>query len=146
MPIRKREGNRPDRRLAEEGSLGEAGKRELLKRIRYVGSGHHKLRPADYGLVPPNNPRANKSVCDDLGPMPLRKARALFRGGVERGMVSPFPLGGVPKYVWAIDAAGEVWEAKTHPEHEFAYHGYRLGDDERNWRRYLTKEWKKRCP
>ena len=28
-------------------------------------------------------------------------------------MVSRFDLGGSPKYVWAVDGDGEVYEAKT---------------------------------
>ena len=60
-------------------------------------------------------------------------------------MVSPFDEGGVPKYVWALDNDGEVYEAKTHPGHETAYHGYRLGEDDNAMRKYIISEWRKRC-
>ncbi len=65
--------------------------------------------------------------------------------GIMLGMVSQFGDGGVPKYIWAVDAANEVYEAKTRPELESDYHGYRLGDDERDMRAYILKEWKRRC-
>lgn len=60
-------------------------------------------------------------------------------------MVSAFPDGGVPKYVWSVDDEGEVYEAKTRPEHEVAYHGYRLREDDRHMRETVLKEWHRRC-
>ncbi|GEO80577.1 hypothetical protein ROR02_07080 [Pararhodospirillum oryzae] len=60
------------------------------------------------------------------------------------GMVSRFDAGGVPKYIWAVDEAGDVYEAKTSPERERSYHGYRLGDDERDMRELILNEWKRR--
>ncbi len=60
-------------------------------------------------------------------------------------MVSQFPAGGLPKYVWAVDGAGEVYEAKCRPEREAEYHGYRLGDDDRYMREYVLNEWRRRC-
>jgi hypothetical protein len=73
------------------------------------------------------------------------EAIALFRRGIELGMVSAFIKGSVPKYVWAADEAGEVYEAKTRPERETEYHGYRLGPDEPEMRAYVLKEWRRRC-
>jgi hypothetical protein len=145
MPIRKREGNRPDRRIAPEGFLDDAAIHDLLSRITYVGSGNHKLRPGDYGFAPSRSPRPSKSPCDQLRPILLNEACLLFKRGIECGMVSPFDEGGVPKYVWALDNDGEVYEAKTHPGHEIAYHGYRIGEDENAMRKYITSEWRKRC-
>ena len=46
-------------------------------------------------------------------------------------MVSQFSENGVPKYVWSVDLNGDVYEAKTHPNRNFEYHGYRLGEDDR---------------
>lgn len=117
----------------------------LLARVSYEGAGFHKLRPGDYGFVPPYNPRPTKSVCDDLRPILKEQARSLFREGIKLGMTSPHPLGSVPKYVWAVDDNGEPYEAKTKPGQETTYHGYRLGDDEGEMRRTVLKEWRKRC-
>ncbi len=66
--------------------------------------------------------------------------------GVAAGMVSAFAGDGIPKYVWAVDDDGEVYEAKAKPGQETTYHGYRLGEDERTMRDLIRKEWKRRCP
>lgn len=145
----RRQSHRPDRRVAPPNALTRAMLDGLALRVRYAmgprdNNGHHKLRPADYGFVPPVNPRASKSVCDDLRPIPAAEAAALFRAGLTAGMTSPFEDGSTPKYIWMVDAAGEVYEAKTHPP-DLVYHGYRLGDDEQEMRRYIKAEWSKRC-
>ncbi len=142
---RKRQGNRPDRRIADEDLLSREARDALAARIRYVGIAHHKLRPGDYDFEPPFNPRPSKAVCDDLGPILIDKAKALFREGIRLGMVSPYSDDGVPKYVWAVDGNDEVYEAKTRPEGDVEYHGYRLSDDDRDMRRHVLKEWKRRC-
>lgn len=142
--MRKREGNRPDRRIAPNGFMSEAEQRALAARIRYGGSASHKLRPGDYGFVPSHNPRASKSVCDDLRPILLLEASTLFERGIALGMVSRFEAGQLPKYVWAVDDTGEVYEAKTNRDSE--YHSYRLGDDERDMRSLVRAEWRRRWP
>ncbi len=119
---------------------------DLLARVTYTGSANHKLRPGDYGFVPSHNPRPSKTPCDDLRAVLKAEAKALFTLGIERGMISPVQPGGVPKYVWAVDAAGEPYEAKTKLEQETEYHGYRLDDDDRYMRAHILKEWKRRCP
>jgi hypothetical protein len=73
------------------------------------------------------------------------EATALFKAGVARGMVSTFDPPSTPKYVWAVDGDDEVYEAKTKPP-DIAYHGYRIGEDETDMRRYIIAEWRKRCP
>lgn len=146
MSTRKREGNRPDRRILPPEATSEEIRVALKARIRYVGSANHKLRPGDYGFVPSHNPRSSKSPCDELRPILLAEAATLFERGIGLGMVSHFEIGGVPKYVWSVDKYGEVYEAKTKPEKDEQYHGYRIGDDERAMRRYILDEWNKRCP
>ena len=145
MSIRKREGNRPDRRFADEEFLKVEDRKALCARLRYVGSANHKLRPGDYGFHPSHNPRPSKSPCDALRAVLLAEASSLMQQGIMLGMVSQFGDGSVPKDIWAVDEANEVYEAKTRPELETDYHGYRLGDDERDMRAYILKEWKRRC-
>ncbi len=135
MTTRKREGNRPDRRFAPLGRFDAATLEALGKALAYVGSAHHKLRPGDYGLVPPTNPRASKSACDDKRPLLLTDATALIEFGV----------GAAPKYVWAVDDRGDVYEAKSNSGLETGYHGYRLGEDDPQ-RVYILNEWRRRCP
>jgi hypothetical protein len=142
--VSKRQSNRPDRRLAVAGSIPTAELIRLAGLLRYEGIATHKLTPGDYGFLPPTNPRPSKSVCDDRGPVLRENAIRLFRRGLTAGMISPFETGSSPKYVWAVDEAGEVYEAKTKPP-DTVYHGYRLGDDERDMRRDILTEWTRRC-
>jgi hypothetical protein len=117
----------------------------LAGRLCYDGSAIHKLHPGNYGFIPPSNPRPTKSVCDALRPISRLEAMALFQCGLARGMVSLFNAPSTPKYVWAVDDDGEVYEAKTKPP-DMVYHGYRIGEDESDMRRYIVAEWRKRCP
>ncbi|MGH7085629.1 MAG: hypothetical protein ACREFN_11635 [Acetobacteraceae bacterium] len=133
-----------DRLVAPAGSIPNADLQACVGTLRYVGSATHKLHPGDYRFVPPINPRPTKSPCDALRPVLRAEAEALFLRGVLAGMVSPFAAGTTPKYVWAVDADGEVDEAKTKPG-DTTYHGYRLGEDEREMCRYIRAEWKTRC-
>ena len=143
--MKRREGNRPDRRIAPAGTYSEFELAVLSALATYVGSALHKLHPGNYGFIPSVNPRPSKSVCDDLRPVALKEASRLLAEGIRAGMVSRFDPSGPPKYVWAVDGDGEVYEAKTKPP-DTAYHGYRLGDDEEAMRRYIRAEWEKRCP
>jgi hypothetical protein len=143
--VTKRQGNRPDRRFAPLGSVSPEAIKGLIERIRYVGSGLHKLHPGDYGFIPSHNPRPSKSPCDEIRPVLRTEASQLFQFGIELGMVSKFEPGTVPKYVWAVDEHKEIYEAKTKPGQELEYHGYRLGDDESDMRRYILDEWRSRC-
>ncbi len=59
-------------------------------------------------------------------------------------MVSSIGVSGIPKYVWAVDANGEVYEAKAKPGLETSYHGYRLSDDDSRMRDYVRQEWSRR--
>ena len=113
-----------------------------LKEARYVGSPHHKSRPADYGFHPPVNPRPQKSLCDNLRTITMREACRLFRSGIQMGMVSSYLENGLPKFVWAVDHTGQAYEAKL-GEDGSNYHGYRLYRDQR-MRRYIVREWRER--
>ncbi len=57
------------------------------------------------------------------------------------GMFSNLSDDGTPKYVWAVDAEGEAYEAKIGNN---GYHGYRL-EEEDDFRGFVLKEWKQRC-
>jgi hypothetical protein len=141
----KRQSNRPDRRLALEDVMTTDQRKDLMTRLRYEGIAIHKKTPGDYRFVPPVNPRPSKSLCDDLRPVLLGEAIGLFQRGVLAGMFSTPTDDGIPKYVWAVDAGNQVYEAKTKPP-GCVYHGYRLGEDETDMRRYILAEWRQRCP
>jgi hypothetical protein len=143
--MKKRQSNRPDRRLAPADQLDCNSLENLFTTVQYVGSAYHKLRASDYQFHPPSNPRPTKSLCDDRGPIPRDVAILLFQKGIKCGMVSVFTADVVPKYVWAVDDQGEVFEAKCKPGQDTKYHGYRLGDDDRDMRDLIKREWKIRC-
>ena len=139
----KRQSNRTERRIAPKGEINQETLAEYAKRARYVGSALHKRHPVDYGFHPAINPRATKSLCDGSRTVTLAQARALFREGIRRGMVSSPRESDLPKYVWAVDSEGNVYEAKRgNPKSE--YHGYELGGNEPTMRRVVEREWRSR--
>ena len=101
--------------------------------------------PAGYGFRPPVNPRPHKSLCDGTRIVRVAEARSLFHEGVRRGMVSSHRESGLPKYVWAVDPKGLVFEAKLESG-GVTYHGYELGVDDRHMRREVVARWEERCP
>ena len=63
-----------------------------------------------------------------------------------RRVVSRYAEGGFPKYVWAVDRDGEVYEAKLGGDDRRGYHGYALSaDGERDLRRWVIEEWQARA-
>jgi hypothetical protein len=147
MPSRKRQGNDPKRRVIYLGTVSEET-RYYLKKARYTGSALHKRRPADYGFIPPVNPRPEKSLCDGLRTIGKIEATRLFRSGIRLEMVSSCLNSGLPKYVWAVDNDGEAYEAKLGGDGS-SYHGYRLYRDD-PVQKYIVAEWRRRgqqlCP
>ena len=141
MAVRARQGNNPKRRIAPPDALELPAREGLAARLVYIGSSHHKRRPADFGFQPPVNPRPWKSVCDGHRIIPKEEACQLFRAEIMKGMFSSLSDDGIPKYVWAVDAEGEVYEAKIGNS---GYHGYRL-EEEDDFRAFVLKEWKQRC-
>ena len=140
----KRQGNNPKRRIIPRDALDPQDLERLTREARYVGSAHHKSKPADYRFTPPANPRPNKSLCDGKRIVRIGEAEKLFLQGLSRGMVSRYSKNGFPKYVWAVDRYGEVYEAKLGNDGR-SYHGYALSaDGERDLRRWVTEEWQAR--
>lgn len=140
MVNRKRQGNDTKRRIAPPGQVSA----EVIARLsaaRYVGSAMHKSKPADYGFNPPVSPRLSKSLCDDLRVIRKSEAAGLFQAGIERGMVSTYQIGGLPKYVWAVDSYGQAYESKL-SSGTSDYHGYRLSEfRDRDMRLQVINEW-----
>lgn len=138
-----RKGKDPKRRLAAANSLTRAQRTTLAQSAIYEGSPHHKLHPGDYGFEPAVNPRPGKSVCDGVRHILRAEASELLRVGIMKGMVSTWKSGDLPKYIWAVDAQGEAYEAKLIPDGRNCYKGYRL-ENEDNMRDTVLKEWKLR--
>lgn len=139
----KYQGNNPKRRIARLGFFTKQELDGLASTARYEGSAHHKTRPADYGFEPAVAPRRSKSVCDDRRVIRREEARQLLRSGIRLGMVSSYFDGDWPQYVWAVDGAGEVYEAKLGHDRR-RYHGYRVREDDGAMRKWVIDEWSKR--
>ena len=139
----KRESNLPKRRIAAFDAFDETFFEQIKTSVRYSGTANHKKRWADYGFDRPANPRPSKSLCDGRRQLLKGEAEKLFSCGVELRMVSSHVVGEFPKYVWAVDADGEPYEAKLGDDGR-SYHGYRLGEDERAMRKRVIEEWKSR--
>jgi hypothetical protein len=139
----KRAGNDPRRRVASADYLNAEDRQVIAERAKYVGSGHHKRSPADYGFDR-ISPRPTKSLCDGLRPIKLDEARDMLKNAICSGMVSKPFAGKYPKFVWYVDAEGEVYEANTDENVPGVYHGYRLEEDD-NVRDYILHVWKDRC-
>ena len=139
--MKPRQSRDPKRRLASPARLDLPGRQALALKAQYGGSAIHKKHPADYGFHPPVNPRQWKSLCDGQRIILKAEASELLRQGALRGLFSDFPDGGKPKYIWSVDAGGEVYQAKIGSD---SYHGYRLESDD-DLRSLILKEWANRC-
>lgn len=140
--MRNRSGTSPKRRIVDPRAFSEEQLRELLGRIRYIGSGHHKRWPADYGFER-TSPRPTKSLCDLERIILSTEAQDLLRAGVLKAMISTPLENGFPKYVWSVSVKNEVFEAKTHPNTPGLYHGYPLNSDD-DMREVVLRQWMER--
>jgi len=138
-----RPGNNPKRRIAPAGRLSDVHKADLAHAVRYVGNGHHKRNPADYGLERVN-PRPTKSLCDLERVILLDEARQLLKNGIQYGLFSEPVNDGFPKFIWSVSTRGEVFEAKTDVHGTGAYHGYPL-ENEDPMHEYVKSVWIERC-
>lgn len=137
-----RPGNNPKRRIVSPDHATDEAKQRLERTAQYVGSGHHKRAPSDYGL-PRTNPRPTKSLCDLERKISMDEAKSLMIDGIQRGMFSEIQENGFPKYIWSVSERDEVFEAKTDNNDTGHYHGYPL-EDEDAMHEYIKSAWKAR--
>jgi len=113
---------------------------QLAARVVYIGSPYHKRNPGDFALMPPSQPRPDKTLCDGAGIFRKDEAQKLLAAGARKGTVSPFEGDGFPKHIWAVTEAGIVLEAKYNNEGPGNYHGYPLPGDDR-FREAVLARW-----
>lgn len=140
MPIRS--GSNPKRRVVAIEKVSQADMERLAASVRYVGSGHHKRNPADYGFER-TNPRPTKSICDMTGVVPMAVAETLVLSGIRKRMMSEIQADGFPKFIWSVSDDQRVYESKTHPNTPGKYHGYPL-EKEDDMQAYILSVWSKR--
>lgn len=132
-----------NRRPVRLGFFTKEELRAFSNDTSYEGSAHHKSKESDYDLTPAISPRPTKSLCDDVRIIAAEEANQLLKRAFERSMVSDRRVDTEPpKYAWAIDEEGEVYEAKLGND-GLRYHGYRLSKDD-GLHKWLVKEWGKR--
>lgn len=133
----------PTRRISDLNTWTEEQSNELLSRVKYTGSGHHKRYPANYGLERVN-PRKTATVCDARRTIKLEEAEGLLHSGIKKTMMSTLLAAeGMPKYIWSVSEDGEPFEAKTSESTPWQYHGYPL-DDNDSMRAQVLKAWNQR--
>lgn len=96
----------------------------LVKRVSYGGNPEHKKNPGDFGLTPPCQPKADKSLCDEIGIFKKSDAEKLLREGIRRGLISKNERGQFPQNVWAVTQDGIPVEAQLENLETGIYHGY----------------------
>jgi hypothetical protein len=131
-----------NRRVCKQDPLSDEQKNALVLLAKYVGSGHHKRYPAKYGLQVAN-PRPFSSLCDEARPLGLEEASALLAAGIAKGMVSERSTDNIPRFIWAVTDAREVFEAQTHENTPAIYHGYPLKDND-DMKAIVLKIWDSR--
>ena len=112
--------------------------------VAYVGSPLHKRNPGNFGLTPPSQPAAGKTLCDAIALFERASAVSLLQAGACRGLVSPTHTNfSLPKYIWSVDEAGNVLEAQG--DHQGHYHGYPLLSDD-PFREVVLRHWADSAP
>lgn len=120
--MRRRKTFNPKRSI--RGAVDRELLQRLAKRVRYGGNPEHKRNPGDFGLVPPAQPRADKTLCDEAGISKKAVAEGLLRDGVTKGLVSEQMRGEFPQNIWAVTKDGLPLEAELENQAQGTYHGY----------------------
>jgi hypothetical protein len=115
-----------DKRRLREPSPDEDLRRSLATRVRFEGSGKHKLSPWAFGLQPAPSGE-DDTYCDghanfspdDLGRIPL-----LLQRGIWAGLIGHNDNLGDPTLIWTVDDNGWIYEARITIPSQALYHGY----------------------
>ena len=97
---------------------------ELAQTVTYGGNTEHKRDPGDFGLTPPSQPRADKTLCDAVNINTRSAARRVLRAGAKKGLISEQTRGKFPQNIWAVTADGHPLEAQLENSLQGIYYGY----------------------
>lgn len=128
------------RRIRGETNPGELAL--LAAQVKYGGNPEHKRNPGDFGLLPPAQPRAGKTLCDAAGITSRLEATRLLRQGVTKGLISVQTRGGFPQNIWAVAPDGTPLEAQLDNHVQGTYHGYPMPSTDVPLREEIMKRWK----
>ena len=115
---------------------------ELVRLVSYGGNPEHKRNPGDFGLTPPAQPRADKTLCDTVQIFSRKLATRLLRQGVEREMISEQKSGRFPQNIWSVSDDGIPLEAQLENQELGSYHGYPMPEND-PFRGEVLRRWKK---
>jgi hypothetical protein len=115
---------------------------ELVDIVKYGGNPEHKKNPGDFGLMPPSQPRADKSLCGIAGIFSNKEATRLLKEGVRKGLVSEQVRNGYPQNIWAVTDDGCPLEAQLENPEVGVYHGYPMYETD-PFREEVLKRWKR---
>jgi hypothetical protein len=135
----------PKRRILPAAQWTAAQGDTLASAATYRGNPEHKMRPGDYDLTPPRNPRPGKTLCDADRDFLKADALDLLRKGLARGMVSRQRRNEWPQNVWAVSDTGEAFEAQLENQDTGVYHGYPMPIDD-DFRSEVIEQWGIREP
>jgi len=108
--MKRRTGFNPKRSIRQH--VESSALKALVREICYGGNPEHKRNPGDFGLTPPSQPRADKTLCDTVELFTKLGATRLLKAGVEKGLISEREQNGFPQNIWAVTEAGCPLEAQ----------------------------------
>ena len=131
----------------EKRRIREAVPPELLAgladKVSYGGNPEHKRNPGDFGLTPPSQPRADKTLCDAIELFSRRDATRLLKAGVRKGLISRSERNGFPQNIWSVTDGGCPLEAQLENSELGVYHGYPMPESD-SFRKTIIEAWKQR--
>lgn len=129
MPMKRKSGYNPKRRFI--AAISSSMREDIAQRVCYGGNPEHKRNPGDFGLTPPAQPRADKSLCDDIRLFSKVEAERLLKEGIRKGMVSQiYQNKDFPQNIWAVTADGSPVEAQLENAFSGVYHGYPMPEND----------------
>lgn len=139
--MRKRKSFNHKRRIRTECDPKKL--KELAEKVSYGGNPEHKRNPGNFNLTPPAQPRADKTLCDNVGIFSSAKAKNLLKKGIRKGMISEQERQGYPRNIWSVTSDGEALEAQLENPYKGVYHGYPMPDTD-PMRKMVLEQWEKR--
>lgn len=137
--MRRRTRYNPKRRIRQD--LDPDHLKSLADSVNYGGNPEHKRNPGDFGLIPPSQPRADKTLCDTVGVFSRTEATRLLRMGVSKGLVSEREQNGYPQNIWVVTEDQWPLEAQLENAERGTYHGYPMPETD-PFREAVLAKWK----
>ena len=116
---------------------------DLAERVSYGGNPEHKRNPGDYGLTPPSQPKADKTLCDAVEIFSRKEATRLLRAGARKGLISRSERNGFPQNIWSVTEDGCPLEAQLENSEQGVYHGYPIPESD-PFRKVIIEAWNQR--